>query len=421
MNAQPLLENIDFLSPDYVNNLDKYVPQVLEHSPVFFYPPLNIWVISKYDDVRKAFSDYDTFSANAWGVIPPPPDLESRVQDMNTDVRINSMDPPEHAKLRAPVQEAFMPAGLTSVDTNARRIANNLIDGFIDRGSCDLLEDFCNWLPLNVVMDFLGLPKEHAGDYHRWGTSLFALFTPKQPDGTQAEHLLPMPEEVLRGAWMNLAEANEFLRPVVENLDAHPGNNLLSRLLQLREPDGSRTLSLSDNVRNALDFVTAGHETTATLIAHMVYYACTVPGLRQRLEGDEAVVSGLLDETLRIRGSADGFFRLTKREVNIRGVDIPKGSIVYLYLTAANMDPAVFADPWNFDTTRPNLRNALSFGYGKHTCVGRFLAKIEAKAAFEELFRRIPTIRLPQGFKIRYSPSVINVLIESLPVEWDVA
>ena len=419
-STPPIYPGLDILSSDYASNCERFIARAHREFPVHFYPPLNIWVVSKYKCVRAALFDQATYSSSAWGLIPPPAPLASRVEDMNTDVRINSMDPPDHAKLRVPVQKAFLPAGLTAVEASARRIANELIDEFISAGQCDLLHDFCYKFSLQVVVDLLGLPKERAEDYHRWATSFFSLFTPKSPEGTKAENLRLIPEDVLRGRWTDLAEANEFLRDVVERIDAAPGSNLLSRLLQLREQDGSRTLSVSANVRNALDFVAAGHDTSATAIAHLVYFTCNTPGLKASLGADSSLIPAAVDETVRRRGSADGVFRRTTRDVEIDGVQVPAGSIVYLHLTAANLDPAEFAEPEAFVLNRPNVRNLLSFGYGRHVCVGQFLAKLEARVAYEELSRRIPTLRLPPEFRLSYTPAVMNVVINELPVLWDV-
>lgn len=410
------------MSPEFANNRNKYIPGILRDLPVFYYDPMNIWVVSKHEDVKNGFFDSATYSSSAWGLLPPPDDIAPRVQDMNTDVRINTMDPPDHAKLRVPVQQAFLPGGLTSVEASARRIANELIDRFIDKGECDLLQEFCYPFPLHVILELLGVPKDRAEDYHRWAASFFMLFTPKLPDGsTDPEHYKSMPADFLRANWSNIAEANDYFRPIVEDLDEHPGKNVLSALLQLREPDGSRTLTLSTNVRNALDFVSAGHDTTATAVAHLIHFTETVAGLKDTLRKDPALIPAAIDETLRMRGSADGLFRRNLEEVEIRGVRIPRGSIVYLYIQAANLDPDEFPNPLEFDLGRQNSKTMMSFGYGRHTCVGQHLARIELRVAFEELYRRIPSLRLAEGFtQMTYTPMVMNVTPQSLPVVWEV-
>ena len=416
----PMLTGLDLLSPEYTNNPERFIARAHREQPVYYYPPMNIWVLTKHSDVHAAFMDASTFSSQAWGLVPPPLDLVRRVPDMFTDIRINSMDPPQHAKLRVPVQQGLLSDGVAGVEDAARRIANELIDRFIGAGRGDLMQEFCYRFPLYVVLELLGLPKERAEDYHRWGASLFALFTPKSPEGSRPEHLRPMPEEILRRHWENLAEANEYLRPVVDKLDRDPGNNLLSKLLQQRQPDGSRTLSLSENVRNALDFVSAGHDTTTTLIGHLVYYTHRDAALKQRLSDDSALIPVAVEETLRRRGSADGMYRITTRDIEVRGVTIPKGSIVLLHITAANLDPAEFPEPELFNLDRPNLKKLLSFGAGRHVCAGQHLARLEAKVAFEELHRRIPSLRLAPRFELKYVPTVMNVIIERLVVEWDV-
>jgi len=167
--------------------------------------------------------------------------------------------------------------------------------------------------------------------------------------------------------------------------------------------------------------VSAGHDTTTTLIGHLVYYTLKTPGVMQRLRQDPAkLIPITVEETLRRRGSADGMFRRTTRDVEVRGVTIPKGAIVLLHITAANLDEEEFTDPTTFNIDRPNLKKLMSLGAGRHVCAGQHLARLEARVAFEELNRRIPSLRLERDFAIGYVPTVMNVIIERLPVEWDV-
>lgn len=416
---RPTLGGLDFFSSDYTNNPEKFIARAHEEQPVYYYPPMNLWVLTKYRDVQAAFLDSTTYSSKAWGLVPPPADIAPRVPDMYTDVRINSMDPPDHAKLRIPVQQGLLSGGIAGVEAMVREIANELIDGFVAKGECDLKQEFSYKLPLYVALTLLGLPRDHAEDYHRWGTSFFGLFTPKG-EATSLEHMRQMPEADLRRCWLDMAEANEYLRPVVEELDRNPGNNLLSKLLKLRSPDGSRTLSVSENVRNALDFVSAGHDTTTTLIDHVMYYTQRDRAIKARLTENPSLIPVAVEEALRRRGSADGMYRITTRDVEVRGVTIPKDSIVMLHITAANLDPEVFADPGAFNLDRPNVNKLLSFGAGRHVCAGQHLARLQGRVAYEELTRRLPGLRVAPGYTIEYEPTLMNVIIARLPVEWDV-
>lgn len=421
MNPQtlPVFPDLDIFSPEYACNREKYAARALRDYPLHFYKPLNLWIVSKHKDVRSALFTPQVFSSVAFGLLPPPDDIAPRVPDLYTDVRLPSMDPPEHTKLRVPVQQALLPGRLVGKDEVVRRIANELIDTFIDKGECDLLHDFSYKLALYLIVDLLGIPKERAEDYHRWSNCFFQLFTPKVPERADARFSVPMPEEVLRQNWEGLAEANDYLREVVENLDRNPGNNMLSNLLQLREPDGSRTITISANVRNALDFEAAGHDTTATLIAHLTYFVLTTPGLKDTLTEDPSLIPAAISETLRRRCPVDGLFRRTLSDVELCGQKIESGSIVYLDLTAANLDPDVFPEPETFRLNRDNIKEMVSFGYGRHVCVGQYLSRIEAKAAYEELMRRIPNMRLADGFKLEYMPSVATTVLKGLPLVWD--
>lgn len=418
-HGRPVLEGLDLMSRQYSNHPEIAIARAHKEQPVYFYPPMNLWVVTKYDDIRDAFMDSATYSSRAWGLVPPPADLAPLVKDFFTDDRINSMDPPEHTKVRIPVQRALLAAGNASTQDMIRRLANEIIDEFIDRGECDLMQEFAYKLPLYVVLELLGLPKDRAEDYHKWGVSFFALFTPKAPEGTKAEHLRPMPEEVLRKCWGDLAEANEYLRGVVEELDRNPGENMLSQLLQLRELDGSRTFTIGENVRSALDYVSAGHDTTTTLIGHLIYYTHRDAAIKQRLHDNPELIPLAVEETVRRRGSADSMFRITTRDVEIRGVSIPKGAIIMFQITAGDLDPDVFPNSEVFDIDRPNLKRFLAFGGGRHVCAGQGLARVQGRIAYEELTRRIPFLRIKTGFEMTYEPTVMNVIIDSLPVEWD--
>lgn len=417
--TRPTFPGLDILTPEYATNRDFYIAKAHQDYPVHYYEPLDIWILSKHADVRAVYHDSETYSSAAWGLVPPPADLAPRVMDMNDDARINALDPPEHAKLRVPVQQAFLPAKLVGVDDLCRKIANDIVDEFVDDGECDLLHAFSTRFALTLIVRLLGLPPERSHDYHRWAMSFFSLFTPKPPEGVNPDSLRKMPDEVLRARWTDIAEANEFLRGVVEGMDANPGENLLSHLLQLREPDGERTLSFASNVRNALDFVAAGHDTTANLITHLTYFSLTVPGLRDKLLADPSLIPSAVVETVRRRGSADGSFRRAMRDVEIRGVKIPKEAILYLHINAANLDPEVFEDPEEFILDRPNIKQMMAFGFGRHVCLGQHLARVEAKIAYEVLTERLPNLRLKEGFKITYTPAVMNMVINELPVVWN--
>jgi cytochrome P450 len=143
------------------------------------------------------------------------------------------------------------------------------------------------------------------------------------------------------------------------------------------------------------------------------------PDQREALRKDPSLMTNAVEETLRLRGTSPGLFRITTRDVEIGGTTIPKGSIVWLLFIAGGLDEEHFPDSKRFDITRTNANEHLAFGHGRHMCLGNPLARLEVKAAMEELFRRIPQIRVVPNQKLSYLPVLTVVALKGLRLEWN--
>jgi cytochrome P450 len=133
---------------------------------------------------------------------------------------------------------------------------------------------------------------------------------------------------------------------------------------------------------------------------------------------DPSLMTNAVEEGLRKRGTSPGLFRITTRDVEIGGTTIPKGSLVWLVYISAGHDESLFDDPTRFDVHRPNADKHMSFGRGRHMCMGAPLARLETRVGLNVLFERIPDIRVVPDQDLVYLPVMTVLTLESLMTEW---
>jgi cytochrome P450 len=165
-----------------------------------------------------------------------------------------------------------------------------------------------------------------------------------------------------------------------------PGDDLLSALLAL---DTEKALSDGDLLSFCNLMITAGNETTTKLLGNALYWLWRNPEQRALVGGDQNLIPQWTEETLRYDNSTQTLMRITLEDVEVRGVTIPAGEFVLLLVGSGNRDPDVFTDPDTYDIRR-DTSEMLSFGRGTHFCMGAALARLEAKVAFEEWWKRFP-------------------------------
>jgi cytochrome P450 len=164
----------------------------------------------------------------------------------------------------------------------------------------------------------------------------------------------------------------------------------------------------------------ADHETTAGLIVGAVELVLRNPEQLQALRDDPSLISGTIEEALRMTSPVHAMFRTALEDVEIGGVKIPKGAHIRMVYASANRDEARFHEPDRFDVRRPDVKKHLAFGQGLHFCVGAPLARLEARIALEGLLQRLPSLRLVPGQNPGFLRSVTVRRHESLEVAWDV-
>jgi cholest-4-en-3-one 26-monooxygenase len=402
------VRQVDLFDPDtFVTGVPhEWFAWLREHDPVHLNPEPDgpgFWAVTRYEDVVTVSRDPELFSSwrgSALLADLPPEDLEGM------RLQLIHMDPPEHTALRAIVSRAFTPRMIASLRDHVAQLAAEIVDAVAPKGKCDFVTEVAAELPLQVIAETLGVPREDRWRLFDWSNRLIGMEDPEygSEDAAQADIT----------AKVALVEMFQYAHELAERKRAEPTGDLCSVLVHA-EVDGHR---LSDVEFNMFFFllVIAGNETTRNLISGGLEALCEHPDERARLRADPGLLAATVEEMLRWVSPVMQFRRTATRDTDLAGQEIAEGDKVVLYYGSANRDEAVFGPSADrFDAARvPN--NHLAFGFGTHFCLGASLARLEIRSMFAELLGRIPDLELA-GPPERLRSSFING-IKHLPVRF---
>ena len=373
-----------------------------------------MWCVTRYEDVIEALSNHRVFSSakmvRKW---PPPPETASDLPFghplENAPV---TTDPPRHTHIRRLAQKAFTPALVAARESEIRALVEAVADKFVARGSVDLIPAFCAEIPPTVVTQLLGVSASESAVFRAWAIEAHHLGF--SPPTLSDEELLRLSREMVN--------FDRFLRQQIAERRESPRDDLISYFVHATGDEGEPQLTDPELIGVIASMVTAGSDTTSTLIGHAIYVLLTQPEIRRDVEADRSLVKNLIEETLRYYPSARAMRRTTKCPVAIGGADIPADATMYVHLASANRDAKVFADPDVFDVHRPNSKRHTSLGAGAHICLGAPLARLEAVVAVNTLLDKLPGMRLAAGEVLRdesYDGNMFIPSLVSLRIEWD--
>ncbi|MEY4533658.1 MAG: hypothetical protein RI926_1427 [Actinomycetota bacterium] len=384
--------------------------ELRREEPVMFDERIGYYVVSRYDDVKATFEDWESFSSeNAQAPVRPMGAPAKKIMEEGGFTAYSGLSarvPPEHTRLRSVASKAFTPRRYKVLEPAIRENVDIMIDKMLAAGEPgDILSDIAHDLPTITILTLFGVPISRIPEIKKWSASRALMTWAELTDEEQIPHA------------HSLVEYWNFCQEVVADNKANPGrDNLADDLLKLQAEGYEITDHEIASMLYSMLF--AGHETTTTLISNSLRLLLTNPGSYQALVEDPEKIPGAIDEVLRMGGSIVAWRRKATRDAEIGGVPIPKGSGVLLLMGSANRDASVFPEPDVFDITRENARNHMSFGYGIHFCLGNLLAKLQGKVALEEITKKIPTLRLMPGADINFIENLSFRVPTSVPVEW---
>lgn len=358
------------------------------------------WAVLRHADVVHVSRNPVLFSCEAGGVVLEDldPDRLARMRDM-----LLSMDPPRHFAYRKPLAPEFAQRVIACMADQIRSITSEIFDHCPDGQDVELVHHVVGPLPTQVIGRLFGLPEEDWDRLHRLSQMNTSGQDPElNPDGDLTE--AGSADSSMQMAMYGMAFA-------AERRKMEPQGDLMDVILG-REFDG-RFLTDPDIGSLLVQMITAGNDTTVSMLAGGLWTLLEHPEQLQALRNDPSLIPAAVEEILRWFNPLHYFRRTATEDVELGGKRIAKGDKVAMYYTSANRDEAVFENSQSFDITRsPNPQ--LSFGIGEHFCLGVHLARLEGRIFFEELLARFSKIELTgEPERVR---SNLNNGVKRLPV-----
>lgn len=347
----------------------------LRRSPVCQVDPGGYWVLTRYDDVVAAFKNPQVFSSIGMRVATKPAWLG---HNPFGDSMIG-MDPPNHTRLRTLVNRAFGPPTLARLESRIRAFASAIVERIPEGQPVDIVDAFCLPLPASVIGELIGLDPTQHHLFKRWAddlTSITGIGSNPDPERQRVRM------EEIRAT---VRETEQYMGRVLASRRVEPRDDLVTDLVNARVDGESLTDAELMNFMFLL--LVAGLETTIHLMSHSLRLLMERSELLARLRAEPSRIPRFVEEVLRYEPPVQAIMRLTVADADMRGVTIPKGSVVGLMLGSANHDETHFegADTFNMDREGTNT---LPFGHGVHFCLGAPLARMEARFGLEALLTR---------------------------------
>jgi len=410
-DARRLGERFDPFREPYLADPYPFFAEARAVTPVFYSPGLDYWVVTRYRDIRHIFQNPRLFSAsNSLAPLQPVCAGAARVLEeggFRTVPTLTNNDPPAHTRVRRLANVAFTPRRVAAMEPFVRELVVRFVKERFSSGQADLVRDLAWELPALVIFRVLGIPDEDV-ERIKSGSESRILFTWGRP--TEAEQVRLA--HGMAGFW-------RYAEELVRSRTERPRDDFTSDLVRAREGD-LPALSAPEVTTIVYGLLTAGHETTTSLIGNALRRLLSDRDAWQEICGDPTLIPNAIEEILRLDSSVVAWRRRTTQAVEVGGVRVPADANLLLLLASANRDPDVFEEPDRFDIRRRNASDHLSFGHGPHFCLGAPLGKLEARVVLEELSTRLPNLRLVAGQTLRFQPNVSFRGPVSLLAEWGV-
>ncbi|HFK1510883.1 cytochrome P450 [Bacillus tropicus] len=397
-------DGINLASAQFKEDAYEIYKESRKKQPILFVNQVEIgkeWLITRYEDALPLLKDNrlkkdwtNVFSQDTKNMY-----LSVDNSDHLTTHMLNS-DPPNHSRLRSLVQKAFTPKMIAQLDGRIQRIADDLISDIERKGTLNLVDDYSFPLPIIVISEMLGIPKEDQAKFRIWSHAVIA--SPETP-------------EEIKETEKQLSEFITYLQYLVDMKRKEPKEDLVSALI-LAESEGHK-LSARELYSMIMLLIVAGHETTVNLITNTVLALLENPNQLQSLKDNPKLIDSAIEEGLRYYSPVEvTTARWAAEPFQIHHQTIQKGDMVIIALASANRDETVFENPEIFDITRENNRH-IAFGHGSHFCLGAPLAKLEAKIAITTLFNRMPKLQIKgDREEIKWQGNYLMRSLEELPL-----
>jgi len=346
-------------------------------------------------DVEYALKHWEDFSSDFGGIMGS----EEPIIPLN-------VDPPLHVRYRRLLDPHFAPKKMRVLQPAVRQHTNDLIDAFIDRGSCDFSTELAVPLPCSTFLSLFGLPLDELDTFLRWKDIMI-----------RPTHVVPDPDEAMRLQAETVKEVYARFATEIADRRANPRDDLISHLVHARI-DGEH-LTDSEVLRTCFLMLSAGLDTVTISLECIFAFLLEHDDARRMLVDEPGSEVNLIEELLRWETPVQGVPRKATRDLTLEsGAVIKKGQGVHLALASANVDPDGLPGADTVDVRRGDMRN-LAFGGGPHRCLGSNLARMELRTVVRTWHDRIPEYSLAPGAELVWNSSALRG-VDHMPLVWPV-
>ncbi len=361
---------------------------------------MRVYLVTRHDDVKAVLADHQHFSnARPPGfVMPGAPEVAADEQSSARAGNLLGLDPPEHQRLRRMLTPEFTIRRIKRLEPRITAIVDEHLDMMQAQGApADLVASFALPIPSLVICELLGVPYADRDDFQK-------------RSARQLDLSIPMPER------LDLQrQGREYMHSLVGRARRAPGADILGMLIR----EHGDNLTDDELVGIAGLLLLAGHETTSNMLGLGTLALLRHPEQLAAVRDDPAAVGPAVEELLRWLSIVQTAIpRITTTDVEVAGVNIPAGQLVFASLPAGNRDPALVDSPEVLDVRRGALGH-LAFGHGVHHCLGASLARMEMRLAFPALLRRFPALALAEDYEnVAFRSFHFIYGLRSLQVGW---
>ena len=398
----------DMFTSDVIADPYTYYGRLRDEDPVHWNDTYALWVVTRHDDVTWMTRHNELFSSAVFKNDPRPAypaidesdlGLYEYVKNYQADQFIQH-DRPEHLDMRKIVHGYFTPKAMESWRPFVVKAVNELLDAAEEKGSMDVMRDLATPLPVLVIAQMMGVPAEDRPYVRQLAEKLLYI-------GRGEHDRMPILTDGMKGMV-------EYVSPLVDERMVKPGDDFIS-VLASGEKKGAFTRH--QVLVNTSLLLLAGHETTINLICNGTLSFIQHPDQWALYKKDPAGrAKWATEECLRYDAPVKSIQRLASQDLEMRDKVMRKDDRIRWFISSANRDPNVFADPEKFDISRqPNPH--VAFGNGVHHCLGATLARVEGQEVFKALAERFPGLQL-ESEELDYQPSITFRSLKSLPVTW---
>lgn len=410
------LEEVTLINPEIQECPFPTYDLLREQAPVFQDPITGIFIVTRYEDLRKIALDYENFSNHRYS---NDPDMHTPGQRIAYELfkekgwvpgaSLAARDDPEHKQMRSLFDKAFRPGRIKEIEHDVEKLAYDLFDDFIEDGHCDYVRQYAVPLPLFIICQQMGAKSEDVWRIKEWTDAWIKGLS------------IGLDEEGIIWATEMEIQAQHYFQTIFEELRRNPDDSLLSELVNTEVPGWGRTLT--DNELHAemmQDTFVGGSETTTNAMSAGIMLLDRHPGVWEKLRsGPDRFLHTFVEEVVRLESPAQAMTRIAKNDYELHGVTIPKGAVVDLRYGAGNRDAAHFECPHDIDLERRNAASHLGFSTGTHYCLGAPLARRELYWGFKAFIDKIDSFRVvPEKNNLRHVPNYALRILKELHIEF---